>query len=209
MIPSELVLPGPPAPSFERLAEVFVAEYTAPGDMVLDPFAGSGSTMAVARRLGRRGLGVEVVPELAAGIRKRLGDEAVVAGDSRRIESLHLPPADLVMTSPPFMTRTDHEQNPLSGYQTLDGDYAAYIPELAAITVALARIVRPGGRVVLNVWNFHHGGEFTALADDLEAALKGILDLEQRVQACWDDNADTPDDDICLVYRTGSAATRS
>lgn len=42
------------------LAEFFIKLATEPGDVVLDPFAGSGTTMRVARALGRRTLGFEV-----------------------------------------------------------------------------------------------------------------------------------------------------
>jgi site-specific DNA-methyltransferase (adenine-specific) len=43
-----------------------------PGDLVLDPFAGSGTTLAVAKRLGRRYLGMELSAEYAAKVRRRL-----------------------------------------------------------------------------------------------------------------------------------------
>ncbi len=43
-----------------------------PGDLVLDPFAGSGTTLAVARKLGRRALGFELSPEYAARAQGRL-----------------------------------------------------------------------------------------------------------------------------------------
>ena len=43
-----------------------------PGDLVLDPFAGSGTTLAVARKLGRRALGFELSPEYAARAQARL-----------------------------------------------------------------------------------------------------------------------------------------
>lgn len=42
------------------------------GDVVLDPFAGSGTTLAVARKLARRYLGVEFSPDYVKQIKKRL-----------------------------------------------------------------------------------------------------------------------------------------
>jgi modification methylase len=47
------------------LARVLLAT-SAPGDLVLDPFAGTGTTGAVARRLGRRFIGIEREPRYAA-----------------------------------------------------------------------------------------------------------------------------------------------
>ena len=45
-----------------------------PGDLVFDPFAGTGTTLLVARQLHRRGLGVEIDADNAACIRERLCD---------------------------------------------------------------------------------------------------------------------------------------
>ena len=46
--------------------------------VVLDPFVGSGTVLAVARRLGRRSIGVDLNPEYAVLAKERV-DEAVVA----------------------------------------------------------------------------------------------------------------------------------
>ena len=43
-----------------------------PGDTVLDPFLGSGTTLLVADRLGRDGIGIELNPAYAAMARKRI-----------------------------------------------------------------------------------------------------------------------------------------
>ncbi len=43
-----------------------------PGDLVFDPFAGTGTTLVVAQQLNRRGLGVEIDPDNANCIRERL-----------------------------------------------------------------------------------------------------------------------------------------
>ncbi len=43
-----------------------------PGDLVLDPFAGSGTTLAVARKLDRQALGFELSAEYAARAQARL-----------------------------------------------------------------------------------------------------------------------------------------
>jgi len=49
---------------------------TRPGDMVLDPFAGSGSTLAAARSLGRDWLGIELDERHAGTARRRLSPPA-------------------------------------------------------------------------------------------------------------------------------------
>jgi len=47
------------------LMERLIAIYTNPGDLVLDPFMGSGATLKAAFRLGRKSLGFELNPEYA------------------------------------------------------------------------------------------------------------------------------------------------
>lgn len=54
-----------------------IVKITAPGGRILDPFAGSGSTLAAARAEGYDALGIEVHGEIAAAAAERLGVEAV------------------------------------------------------------------------------------------------------------------------------------
>lgn len=53
------------------LPEFFVRFLTDPGDLVFDPFAGSNVTGAIAERLGRRWIAIELVEEYAKGSRFR------------------------------------------------------------------------------------------------------------------------------------------
>jgi len=56
----------------EALVEPCVLAGSRPGDVVLDPFGGSGTVSAVARRLGRRSVYIDLNPEYAALAVKRL-----------------------------------------------------------------------------------------------------------------------------------------
>jgi site-specific DNA-methyltransferase (adenine-specific) len=53
-----------------------IETFSKPGSMVLDPFAGSGSTLLASRMLGRRWLGIELDPKYHAIAQRRLSDEA-------------------------------------------------------------------------------------------------------------------------------------
>jgi DNA modification methylase len=56
----------------EGLAEFFIKAATPPGAVVIDPFAGGGTTMVVARRLGRRSGGIELHAEFVAEAKRRI-----------------------------------------------------------------------------------------------------------------------------------------
>lgn len=54
------------------LAEFFIRLHTIPGDLVVDPFAGSGTTLVAARNLGRRFIGCDVSQTYVEMARRRL-----------------------------------------------------------------------------------------------------------------------------------------
>jgi len=43
-----------------------------PGNIVLDPFVGSGSVLVAAKRLARVGIGIDIVPDVIQRAKKRL-----------------------------------------------------------------------------------------------------------------------------------------
>ncbi|MBY0585668.1 site-specific DNA-methyltransferase [bacterium] len=63
----------------ERLLERIVRVSSNEGEIVLDPFAGSGTTLAVAKKLYRSYLGFELSPDYVEAIEARL--EAIIEGD--------------------------------------------------------------------------------------------------------------------------------
>jgi site-specific DNA-methyltransferase (adenine-specific) len=67
---------GHPCQMPEAVLERIVRVSSNPGDLVLDPFAGSGTTLAVAKRLGRHYLGIELSEEYAEKVRRRLAGVA-------------------------------------------------------------------------------------------------------------------------------------
>ncbi len=56
----------------EGLPEWFIKLFTKQGDTVLDPFMGSGTTNAVAQRMKRNSIGIEIMPEYYRMVEKEL-----------------------------------------------------------------------------------------------------------------------------------------
>lgn len=65
---------GHPAPFPEELPRRLIELYTFEGDVVLDPFAGSGTTCVAARRQKRHFVGFEIHPQYVELAERRLGD---------------------------------------------------------------------------------------------------------------------------------------
>lgn len=66
-----------PCPKPVGLLRWLVERFTAPGDLVLDPFAGSGTTLVAAQSLGRRAIGIESEQRYCDWMRWRLGHQTL------------------------------------------------------------------------------------------------------------------------------------
>lgn len=65
---------GHPAPFPEALAQDHIISWSNPGDVVLDPFMGSGTTAAASLKTGRKYIGFEISEEYCHIARQRVAD---------------------------------------------------------------------------------------------------------------------------------------
>ena len=114
--------------------------YTKPNDLVVDCFAGSGTTLDVARDLGRRALGYDVHPT-----RK----------DIFRVDARKLPPeltgkADFVFIDPPYSTHLDYGPDPRD-IGKLDAATGEYYAAMEQVIREIVRVLKPGAHMALYV----------------------------------------------------------
>jgi hypothetical protein len=188
-----------PAKMLPAVAAHAIEHYTKPGDLILDPMCGIGTTLVEAVHAGRRAVGIEYEPHWVDVARTNLSlahaagvdhDGRVFHGDARQIASL-LPPeylgqAALVVTSPPYGPST-HGQvavAPGEGIQkyshrygnTLDRGNLANIGHhrlLTGFTRILAGLVpflRPGGHIAITIRPWREHAE--------------LIDLPSQILAC-------------------------
>ncbi len=186
----------------ESLAEAVIEEYSAPGDLVLDPFAGFGTTLVVAERMNRRGLGIELLSARVDQIRRRVSDaDSVLEGDARRLDDLVREEVTLCLTSPPYMTINDHPDYALDAYESTSGDYSTYLCEIEDVFRQVAGLLRPGGHAVLNVANIVSDTVVTPLAWDVARVVSRQLSLRQESFICWDRQPPGITGDYCIVFQ--------
>lgn len=185
-LPESMAHPGKMLPAVARIA---IERYTNPGDLVVDPMCGIGTTLVEAAHLGRDGFGVEYEQrwsDLAnANVAHARGDGATgtaraVCGDGRKLASL-TPTSDvgraaLVITSPPYgpslhgqvvtkpgkLERSDdHYSKDRSNleYASTTDLYAAF----GKILRQCFEVLRPGGIVVVTTRPWRHKGELVDL----------------------------------------------
>jgi len=128
--------------------------YTKPGDTVLDPMCGSGTTLDVCTDLGRKGIGFDLAPT-RADIRQ---------GDARKI----VQPSgsvDFVFVDPPYSTHIEYSDHPdCIGKLTTGGDDggAAYYEAMQGVIGQCHRVMRDGGYMgvyVSDSWKKSRGGD--------------------------------------------------
>ncbi|MGH3783420.1 MAG: TRM11 family SAM-dependent methyltransferase [Pseudonocardiaceae bacterium] len=187
-----------PAKMLPAVAAHAIAHYTQPGDLVLDPMCGIGTTLIEALHRGRRALGVEYEPHWVQVTRANLElaresgvehDGEVFHGDARQLTTL-LPPeylgqAALVVTSPPYGPST-HGQisaTPEGGVRkyyhlygnTLDRGNLANIGHhrllagFTTILTATAAFLRPGGHIAITIRPWREHAELIDLPSQILA----------------------------------------
>jgi DNA modification methylase len=117
--------------------------YTRPKDLVVDPMAGSGTTLDVARDLGRRALGYDLRPTRPD----------IFRADARRLP-LEDAVADFAFVDPPYSTHVDYSDDPrcigrldAGGPERGRGYYEA----MEGVIAELDRILKPGRHLGLFV----------------------------------------------------------
>jgi DNA modification methylase len=185
------------------LVEAFVRRYVISGELVLDPFAGFGTTLVTCEALGRRSVGIEFLQDRVEFIRGRIGPNAtIVHGDSRRIDELGLETAHMLMTSPPYMCRGDTE-DPLQGYTVAGAGYDAYLAGIQDIFRRVRSVLVDDAPCIVNVSNINRWDGLTLLAWDVARVVSEVMHLEQEVVVCWDDDDHVfgYDHEYCLIFR--------
>lgn len=95
----------------KALASRVITIYSKEGDLVLDPFLGTGTTLLAAKELGRRGIGIELVEKFVKLARNLLSQQTLVAGPEQKVihddcRNLlkHIEPesVQVMFTSPPY-----------------------------------------------------------------------------------------------------------
>lgn len=92
-----------PAKFPESLIEEFILFFTKEGELVLDPMAGTGSTLVACDNTGRKGIGIELINKWA-DIAKKRTKQTVIQADATEMDKLNLPTVDFCITSPPYWT---------------------------------------------------------------------------------------------------------
>jgi DNA modification methylase len=179
----------------------FLNEFSKKGDVIFDPFAGFGTTLLIAQEVDRQPYGLEFDSERCKYVQSLLArPENLICGDARQLTKYQLPKFDLSLTSPPYMNKFDHPQNPFTGYSTVSAGYDAYLKNLQDIYRQMAKLMNPTARTIVEISNIKTDGKITPLAWDVAQALSKVLRFEGEIVLCWDKSNYGYDHSYCLIF---------
>ncbi len=124
-----------------------ILRYSNPGDLILDPFIGSGTTLVEAKLLGRNGIGLDINPDATKLTRKHLkfecenpGRVVVRQGDARDLKGIADNSIDLIAAHPPYANIIQYSEDlegDLSHFQVKD-----FLPEIKKVSNACFRVLK-------------------------------------------------------------------
>jgi DNA modification methylase len=211
-----------PAKYPETMAQEFIEFFTKRGGTVLDPMAGTGSTLVAGLRCGRNSYGIELNPRYAEMARKIIDKERaalgqqveglasnIITGDALRANDYQLPSIDYVLTSPPYWdmlhAKGAETQKKRRSAADLDvfysddpndvgnlHDYEEFVAKLVSIYAGLKPLLREKAYLTIIVKNVKKGGKIYPLAWDLGRELGKVYTLKDEKIWCQDNQPLAP-----------------
>jgi modification methylase len=207
-VPASVAHPGKMLPAIAAQA---ITDYTSPGDLVLDPMCGIGTTLVEAIHAGRDAIGIEYEPAWAQLARRNLhharahgaaGQGQVHQGDARRLREMLDPDlagrVALVLTSPPYGASLHGQVTAKPGRGVVKSDYRysrdrnnlanagldRLITAVVEILTGCLPLLAPGGTVAMTVRPYWERGALVDLPGRLTTAVTdhtGLTLLDRNV----------------------------
>lgn len=196
-----------PATFAEEDIEKLIEFFTKKGDIVLDPFLGSGSTALACVRTNRKCIGIELYSEWVELAKQRLGlfsqECEIYQGDALDIlKKLPSQSVDFVITSPPYwgiLSKEDHKTRKERLSKNLKKDYGnderdlslikeydVFLAKLKDIFIETYRILKQKRYICVIVSDFRHEKRYymfhshiAEILEDIGFILHGLIIIVQ------------------------------
>jgi DNA modification methylase len=175
-----------------RLIESFTGAQDA---VILDPFAGVGSTVLAAKRLGKKGIGIELSSKFAEIARRRCsqvtlldatdGSGVIFRADAQDVlDYVDGESVDLVVTSPPYWDILNEKRSAdykaIRNYGNYRGDlgaiddYREFLAQLQKVFGRILQTLKPGAYCCVIVMDLRKKDKFYPFHSDLATLMQDI-----------------------------------
>ncbi|MBP8001905.1 MAG: site-specific DNA-methyltransferase [Chloroflexi bacterium] len=181
-----------PAMFPQSLAERLIQTFTNQAQtVVLDPFAGTGSTLAAAKTLHKTAIGVELYPRFVTQIQERaaaaVGNGTITIHQANAVDLRQFVPdesVDFVLTSPPYWdiltARRTADYKDIRNYGDEDGDlglvkdYQAFLGQLQQVFAQVYQVLKPRAYCCVVVMDIRKKNRFYPFHSDLAGRLQDL-----------------------------------
>lgn len=199
-----------------------ILRYTQPGEWVLDPMVGSGTTLVECKLLGRNGIGVDINYEALMLTFDRLNFEPqnlyetlptteirLYHGDARNLDLIPDESIDLIATHPPYANIIAYSKG-----NTIDGDLSRfrslddYLDAMTEVAMECYRVLKPGRHCAILVGDTRRYKHYVPIAFRvMERFLQvGFILREDVIKVQWKMKSTherwqrQPNRDFLLIY---------
>jgi DNA modification methylase len=164
-----------------QVARNVIEMYSEPGEVVLDPMCGGGTTLIECKLLGRCGIGVDINPEAVELTKKALrfehtplqegkskkekgkSEDVLRVADARNLGFISDESMDLILTHPPYLNIIRYSDG-LAGDLSAIASVNKFCGEMEAVAGELFRVLKPNRYCAILMGDTRRGRHFVPLA---------------------------------------------
>jgi len=154
-----------------QIARNIIEMYSSPGENILDPMVGAGTTLIEAKLLSRNALGIDINPKAVELTTKALkfnhhpvSTQKVKTGDARDLSYLKNDSFDLVLTHPPYMNIIRYSDGTIEGDLSNIYSLPKFCDEIEVIAKELFRVLKPDRYCAILVGDTRKGKHLVPLS---------------------------------------------
>jgi DNA modification methylase len=178
--------------------------YSSPGDTVLDPMVGGGTTPVECILTGRNCIAVDINPDAIAITRDRLdipesvlsslpmrGNCRTFVGDTRRLDMVGDSTVDLITAHPPYANMIKYTDGVEGDLSRID-DYVQFFNEFRKAISEYYRVLKPNGYCAVLIGDTHNKGHFVPLTTRMmyDFLREGFVLKEDIIKKEWNCESD-------------------
>ncbi len=182
-----------------QVARNLIKRYSQPGDTVLDPMAGGGTTSVECKLLNRNSISVDINADATSIILDRLDfempdDESnhdVYVGDARNLDLIPDESIDFIATHPPY-ANIIHYAPLVRGDLSALSDYGLFFNEFRKIIREMRRVLKNGSYCAIMIGDTHSSSHFVPISTHLMLDFlgEGFVLKEDIIKSEWNCTSD-------------------
>ncbi len=154
-----------------QIARNIIEMYSQPGQTILDPMVGGGTTLIECKLLGRNGIGLDINPQAVQITKQSLKFnhtpatvQQVQIADARNISFVEDESIDLVLTHPPYLNIIKYSEPTIEGDLSGISSAAKFCDEIEKVAGELFRVLKPDKYCAILIGDTRKGRHYVPLA---------------------------------------------